>query len=102
MPCDRPYQDIGASQESGDAFLLNEKAAAQGFLGSAPVPLAKACSFYFQMYHTLEPSPADIGGGAVRRRSHRGISLRMQRAAARSRTSTGIHAAYVENCMTSM
>ena len=100
MPCDRPYKDIGASQESGDAFLLNEKAAAQGFLGSAPVPLAKACSFYFQMYHTLEPSPADIGG-AVRRRTHR-ISLRMQRAAARSRTSTGIHAAYVENCKASM
>lgn len=52
------------------------------------------------MYHTLEPSPADIGG-AVRRRTHR-ISLRMQRAAARSRTSTGIHAAYVENCKASM
>ena len=100
MSCDRPYQDMGASQDSSDAFLLIEKTAAWGFWAASPVPLAKAYRFYFQMYHTLEPSPADIGG-AVRRRTHR-ISLRMQRAAARSRTSTGIHAAYVENCKASM
>jgi len=28
MSCDRPYQDMGASQDSSDAFLLMEKTAA--------------------------------------------------------------------------